>query len=106
MPFLFRLETTDGEPAEPPTLASAVPNWRAGDTISLGRGTLRVVRVRDDDADQRRPWSLRTFPRAFRSAEIDLGDLAGLISIHSRPHVRTDTLSQQYESRVVFLPST
>jgi hypothetical protein len=36
MAFLFRLETTDGEPAEPPTLSSAVPNWRSGDTIPLG----------------------------------------------------------------------
>jgi hypothetical protein len=50
--FLFRLETTDGAPAEPPTLTSAVPNWRSGDTIPLGQKTLRVLRVRDDDADQ------------------------------------------------------
>jgi hypothetical protein len=52
MAFLFRLETRDGGPAEPPTLSSAVPNWRSGDTIPLGRRTLRVVSVRDDDADQ------------------------------------------------------
>jgi hypothetical protein len=50
--FLFRLETLEGVPAEPPTLASAVLNWKAGDTIPLGRTTLRVVAVRDDDADQ------------------------------------------------------
>jgi hypothetical protein len=50
--FLFRLETTDGAPAEPPTLTSAVPNWRAGDTIPLGLRTLRVVDVRGDEADQ------------------------------------------------------
>jgi hypothetical protein len=50
--FLFKLETTGGLPAEPPTLSSAVPNWRAGDTIPLGRRTLRVVDVRDEDADQ------------------------------------------------------
>jgi hypothetical protein len=50
--FLFRLETEDGAPAEPPMLASAVPNWRSGDEIPLGRRSLRVVRVRDDDADQ------------------------------------------------------
>ncbi len=50
--FLFKLETKDGLPAEPPTLSSAVPNWRAGDTIPLGRRTLRVVDVRDEDADQ------------------------------------------------------
>ena len=35
--FLFRLETVDGAPAEPPTLEAVVPNWRAGDVISLGR---------------------------------------------------------------------
>jgi hypothetical protein len=51
MAFLFKLETRDGSPAEPPTLSSAVPNWRAGDTIPLGRRALRVVAVRDEDAD-------------------------------------------------------
>ena len=50
--FLFRLETVDGAPAEPSTLSSAVPNWRAGDTIHLGKRTLRVIGNRDDDADQ------------------------------------------------------
>jgi hypothetical protein len=50
--FLFRLETVDGAPAEPPTLTSAVPNWRSGDTIPLGQKTLRVLRVRDEDAEQ------------------------------------------------------
>jgi hypothetical protein len=52
MAFLFKLETAEGLPAEPPTLSTAVPNWRSGDTIPLGRRTLRVVGVRDDDADQ------------------------------------------------------
>lgn len=52
MAFLFRLETAEGVPAEPPTLRSAVPNWQAGDTIPLGRRTLRVVRIRDDDAER------------------------------------------------------
>lgn len=51
--FLFRLETADGAPAEPSTLTSAVPNWRPGDTIPLSRDrTLRVVGVRDDEADE------------------------------------------------------
>ena len=51
--FLFKLETTEGVPADPPTFESAVPNWRPGDVIPLGRGrTLRVVGTRDDDADQ------------------------------------------------------
>jgi hypothetical protein len=50
--FLFRLETVEGEPAEPPTLRAAVPNWHEGDTIHLGHRTLRVVGKRDDEADQ------------------------------------------------------
>jgi hypothetical protein len=50
--FLFRLETVDGAVADPPTFATAVPNWKAGDTIPLGRRTLRVVGIHDDDADQ------------------------------------------------------
>src|SRR3954454_19827249 len=51
--FLFRLETAEGALAEPPTVTSAVPNWRPGDTIPLGRGrTLRVVSVRGEEADQ------------------------------------------------------
>jgi hypothetical protein len=50
--FLFRLETVDGAAADPPTLASAVPNWGPSDTIPLGQRTLRVIGKRDDDADQ------------------------------------------------------
>jgi hypothetical protein len=49
--FLFRLETVEGEPASPPTLSAAIPNWGVGDTIHLGRRTLRVIGRRDDDAD-------------------------------------------------------
>jgi hypothetical protein len=62
MAFLFKLETADGAPADPPALRSAVPNWHPGDTIPVGKRALRVVRVRDDDADQIRCWSLRTWP--------------------------------------------
>jgi hypothetical protein len=51
--FLYRLEREDGTPADPPTLQAAVPNWRPGDTIALGANRmLRVVDVRNDDADQ------------------------------------------------------
>jgi hypothetical protein len=50
--FLFKLETVEGEPAEPPTLSAAVPNWKPGDTIHIGYRTLRVVGRRDVDADQ------------------------------------------------------
>jgi hypothetical protein len=52
MAFLFRLETRDGTPADPPTFATAVPNWRPGHTIPLGRRSLRVIEVRDVDADK------------------------------------------------------
>jgi hypothetical protein len=47
--FLFRLQTVEGEAAEPPTLSAAVPNWQAGDCIYFGHKTLRVVGRRDDD---------------------------------------------------------
>ena len=50
--FQFRLINEDGTPADPPMLQAAVPNWRPGDTIHLGKRTLRVVHIRDDDADQ------------------------------------------------------
>jgi hypothetical protein len=52
MAFAYRLEHEDGTPADPPTLKTAVPDWHAGDTIPLGRRTLRVVAIRDDDVDQ------------------------------------------------------
>jgi len=47
MSFTFTLEQEDGSPTEPPTLATAVPNWTPGDTIPLGNHlTLRVVEIR------------------------------------------------------------
>jgi hypothetical protein len=48
MAFYFKLELRDGTPADPPTLHTAVPNWRSGDMIPLGHETLRVIEVRDD----------------------------------------------------------
>jgi hypothetical protein len=50
--FVFRLETADGAQPDPPKLESAVPNWRAGDTIPLGARTLRVLDVRYDEVDE------------------------------------------------------
>jgi len=49
--FLFRLETADGAPAEPPTLTAAVPNWRAGATLALGAGRT-LLAVREDESDE------------------------------------------------------
>jgi hypothetical protein len=46
MTFTFKLEQADGTPADPPSIRSAVPNWRVGDTIPLGSTrTLRVVGI-------------------------------------------------------------
>jgi hypothetical protein len=43
-PFTYRLELEDGTPADPPTLSTAVPTWRVGDVIPLGRDrALRVI---------------------------------------------------------------
>jgi len=50
--LLFRLGYERARRADPPTLKSAVPDWRAGDTIPLGQRTLRVVDVRDEDVNQ------------------------------------------------------
>jgi hypothetical protein len=53
MTYFFGLQRTDGSPADPPTLRSAVFSWRPGDTIPVGPGrTLRVLDVREDDADE------------------------------------------------------
>jgi hypothetical protein len=50
--FTFKLELQDGTRADPPTFRTSVLNWLPGDTIPLGARTLRVVAMRDDDADQ------------------------------------------------------
>jgi hypothetical protein len=56
MPFTFTLEYPDGSPAEPPTFATAVPNWSPGDAIPLGSGrTLRVTDVRPGPGGYRTP---------------------------------------------------
>jgi hypothetical protein len=52
MTFTFQLERLDGTPADPRSFKTTVLVWRPGDPIHLGRRTLQVVRVRDDDADQ------------------------------------------------------
>ena len=52
--FLFKLETTDGAPAEPPSFSSAVPNGDPGETIHFGHKAMRVVAVRGDDSDEPR----------------------------------------------------
>jgi hypothetical protein len=47
MAFVYKLVLEDGTPADPPMLDTAVPNWRPGDTITLGPGRiLRVIETR------------------------------------------------------------
>jgi hypothetical protein len=52
MTCTFLLETADGASADPPSFTTVAPKWQPGDTIPLGRRTLRVVDVRETDADQ------------------------------------------------------
>jgi len=51
-PCTFLLEKADGAPADPPSLTTITPLWRAGDTIPLGHTTLRVIDVRQADPDE------------------------------------------------------
>jgi hypothetical protein len=68
----FKLELASGEPADPPTFQSAVPNWKVGDTIFLGPGRpqLRVVALHAGATeDEERVLVVestgrRSFPRA------------------------------------------
>jgi hypothetical protein len=49
----FELRRADGTPADPPSFQTVAPLWRPGDTIPLGRRTLRVIGVRhEDDGDK------------------------------------------------------
>ena len=71
--YHLRLQRTDGTPADPPTYRSSTLNWRQGDTIPLSaERTLRVLGVRDDDADQPPAWSSRTWPNKRLARRSDL----------------------------------
>jgi hypothetical protein len=52
MTCTFRLVTVDGAPADAPSFTTVAPKWQPGDTIPLGRRTLRVIGVRDVDPDE------------------------------------------------------
>jgi hypothetical protein len=41
----------DGAAADPARFETVTPSWGAGDTIHLGKRTLRVLGIRDDDSD-------------------------------------------------------
>jgi hypothetical protein len=66
--YRFRLELTNGEPADPPTYRSSVLTWRQGDKIPLNADrTLRVLGVRDDDADKPPVLVVEDMPRRASS---------------------------------------
>jgi hypothetical protein len=53
MAFAYKLEHEDGTPADPPAFRTALPNWRPGDTIPIGRDrTLRVVGIVVSNEDE------------------------------------------------------
>jgi hypothetical protein len=58
--FTYKLELEDGTPADPPTLETAEPSWRPGDTIVLGRNkALWVIKTRsgrEPTSMLRGPW--------------------------------------------------
>jgi hypothetical protein len=67
--YHFRLQRTDGSPADPPTFRSSTLNWRQGNKIYLtGERTLRVLGVRDDDADQPPALVVEDMPGSATSA--------------------------------------
>jgi hypothetical protein len=56
MTFFYQLVNRDGIPVEPPTLVTAVPTWRVGDTISLARDkTLRVIEIQRGQSAEEEP---------------------------------------------------
>ena len=66
--YHFRLQRTDGSPADPPTYRSTVFSWRQGDEIPLSASRrLRVLGVRDDDADQPPVLVVEDMPRPATS---------------------------------------
>ena len=77
--YHFRLQRTDGSPFDPPTYRCSTLSWRQGDTIMLTPDrTLRVLGVRDDDADQPPAlvvedlpdWAMSSDTRASRPAAL------------------------------------
>ena len=63
--YHFRLQRTDGTPADPPTYRSSTLNWRQGDDLPLNaERTLRVLGARDDDPDQPPALVVEDLPRS------------------------------------------
>jgi len=48
----LELRRVDGTAADPPSFQTVAPLWRPGDTIPLGRRTLRVIEVREGNVER------------------------------------------------------
>jgi hypothetical protein len=90
MAFAYRLEREDGTPADPPTFRTAVPNWRPGDVIPLGGRSLRVVEVRDDDAEQAPRLVVEDLSGPATSESAESSTAAEIPRKRSAPKVVTD----------------
>jgi hypothetical protein len=67
--YHFRVQRTDGSPADPPTFRSSTLKWQQGDKIYLtGERRMRVLGVRDDDADQPPALVVEDLPGSATSA--------------------------------------
>jgi hypothetical protein len=67
--YHLRLQRTNGTPADPPIFRSSTLDWRQGDKIYLtGERTLRVLGVRNDDADQPPALVVEDLPASATSA--------------------------------------
>jgi hypothetical protein len=65
----FKLERTDGTPADPPTYRTGVYSWRPGGRIPMSATrTLRVVEVRGDDSDEPPVLVVEDLPGSATSA--------------------------------------
>ena len=65
----FKLERTDGTPADPPTYRTGVYAWRPGDTIPMGATrTLRVIEVRRGDREDPPVLVVEDMPGSATSA--------------------------------------
>jgi hypothetical protein len=60
--FTYRLELTDGRPADPPVLRTAVPTWRAATRSRLAVGHFASSRFETTMQINLRRWWLKTVP--------------------------------------------
>ena len=73
MTYPFRLQRTDGTPADPATFRSSELNWRQGEIIHLTpERRLRVLGTATTTPTSRRSWSSRTWPNGALARRPDV----------------------------------